>query len=278
MLPAEQTFTAYLFRPYIDLGPVVEHGPLHPWGIELAYRSLVEARAYPWMYIEQPPSFRERLLQVTGLTAYRVHDPRELTPELRTPRWQHLCDTLDQYDALPLLTQWRVMRLLGKLGLYQALLDRIPVLSGEGIARGELAAEMAYLRALARFVISQDGDGQFDLSEFELVATHAPRASLVRIHALNQMVVQHAKLSNDGAAVAFWLPLYLEEIQLARPELDEALYTQQMSRHHRAAGFLPQMRGDRTGVVREMDRCQHYAERMPRDTFEVSAQLGKPAA
>jgi tetratricopeptide (TPR) repeat protein len=274
MLPAEQTFTAYLYRPYLDLGPVVDGGPLAPWGVEFAARGLDEGRAYPWTYAEYPPSLRERLLELTGLPEYRVRDPRDLAPALRTPRWQRLCDALERCDALPAEAQNRVLRLLGKLGLYHAALDRLPALSAEEIGRDGLTAERAYLRVLARFLIGEDGaapagpEGPFALAEFELVATHAPHGSPARIRALNHLTVQHAKRGRDLAAVAHWLARHREEIELARPTLDDATYALLLSRHHRAAGFLPQLRGDRAGMVAEMDRCQDYAERLPRATPE----------
>jgi tetratricopeptide (TPR) repeat protein len=268
VLRAEQTFTGYLYRPFLDLGPVVEGGPLHPWGVEFACRSLLEERGYPWIYAEYPPSFREGLLRLTGLPRYRVRDPRELAPALRTPRWQRLCDALDRYDASPLEVRCRVVRLLGKLGLYRAVLDRVTEPGAQELGSSAPAAELAYLRVLARVLISEDGEGPFDPAEFARLATHAPRGSPVRILALNHLAVQHAKRGDDIAAVERGLRLHHAEIQRARPGLDEVGYAVQMSRHHRAAGFLPMLRGDRAGVVREMEQCQRYAERLPRDTLE----------
>jgi tetratricopeptide (TPR) repeat protein len=90
----------------------------------------------------------------------------------------------------------------------------------------------------------------------------------VRILALNHLAVRNAKRGADVKTASYWLDLHGQEIQWARPKLGEPTFTQLMSRHHRAMGFLPQLSGDREGVIREMDLCHQYAERMPHDTFE----------
>src|SRR5215471_3461302 len=103
MLPPEGLFTASLHRPYLDLGPAAEGGPLHAHGLESDYRSLTEDCQHPRLQGELPPSFRRLLIRATGLTTYQLRDPRELAPALRTERWQRLCEYLDRYDDLPAL-------------------------------------------------------------------------------------------------------------------------------------------------------------------------------
>jgi tetratricopeptide (TPR) repeat protein len=260
-------FTAFLYRPYFDLGPVAASGPVAAWGVEFACRAVIEQTDYPWMYAEYPPSFRDRLIQLTGLTEYRVHDARELPADLRTERWQMLCEHVEDMHSLTTAAQARVARLLGKLGLYEFLLEIVDPPSDAEIANSDASAELAYLRALADFLIDEDHAASHDEVEFERIATRAPRGSHVRILALNHLAVRQAKGSADVERAGYWLELHGEEIERARSIHGEAMYARLMSRHHRAKGFLPQLGGDRLGVVREMDLCQQFAERVPRDAF-----------
>jgi hypothetical protein len=264
----EHGFTAFLYRPYFDLGPVAEDAPVASWGVEFACRSMVDARDYPWLYAEYPPSFRRRLIQITGLSQYAVEDPRALAPDLQTGRWRQLCEQVNMYSSLASDAQRRVARLLGKLGLCQFLLDLVPQPGESGIRSSEALAELAYLRALADLLIAEDADGSFDETQLERIALLAPQGSHVRILALNHLAVRHAKRDGDVARVSYWLGLHHQQIEHSRLNYGEDTFTRLLSRHHRATGFVPQLRGDRAGVVREMDLCQQFAERLPRDTFE----------
>jgi hypothetical protein len=268
MPSVEQSFTAHLYRPYFDLGPIAESAPVACWGVEFACRALLDGRDYPWMYAEYPPSFRERLLEITGLTQYRVYDPRDLSSSLQTTRWQHLCEHLEDYQSLAPVTRLRVVRLLGKLGLYSFLLEFVPPPADSDVQSSEVYAELAYVRALAGLVISEDAGGQIDEHALEHIARYAPPGSHVRILALNHVAVRKAKYSADVDGTAYWLDLHCQEIQRGRSKLGETTYAQLMSRHHRVNAFVPQLNGDRAGVVREMDLCQQYAECMPRGTLE----------
>jgi tetratricopeptide (TPR) repeat protein len=261
----EQSFTASLYRPYLDLGPF-HGGPLHVWGIEFDYRSLTEGKQYPRIQSVMAPSFREVLVRETGLLEYGLQDPLELPRAIQTERWQQLCDYLIRFSQLTQLEQMQVARLLGKLCLYQAVLQYVPEMTSEDITSGEIPAQLAYARAQARYVLSADGTGQpYSLAEFEILATHAPRGGLARINALYQMVVQNVKDAYRLSEVEHWLPLHLKEIQIAKSELDEYTYKLLMSRYHRVGGFLPQMRRDKEGTVHEMELAQHYAESMPQN-------------
>lgn len=268
MRRVEQGFTSFLYRPFFDLGPLAVDAPVAAWGVDFACRALMEGRDYPWMYAEYPPSFRERLLQLTGLGEYRVYDPRDLAPDLRTSRWQFLCEQVDRYQGLAPVAQFRVARLLGKLGLSRFALDLVQTPTGAEVESDELAAEHAYVRALACLLISEDGAGSFDETELERIARHAPQGSHVRILALNHLAVRFAKRNADAAAAGHWLDLHHQQILLARSRYGEATFARLMSRHHRANGFLPQLANDRAGVVREMDLCQQYAEQVPRKSSE----------
>lgn len=262
----EQSFTGMLYQPYFNLGPPFAEGAFHPFGIEFDYLSLTEGVQYPRIQSVLMPSYRDVLIEEAGMPHYRVQHPLQLPPELRTERWQRLCDYVEHYKDLTQLTQLQVLRLLGKLCLYQVVLELEPEELTTGIiASGEVPAQIAYMRALSHYVFHMDDDTQpYHLHEFERIATEAPGGCLARINALYQMVVQNVKHHNNLAAVEYWLPLHYQEIQQAKPELDAFTYELLMSRYHRVAGFAPQMRRDKDGVVREMESAETYARNMPR--------------
>lgn len=265
----EYSFTATLYQPYFNLGPVLPDGAFHPHGIEFDYLSLIEGVQYPRIQSVLMPSYRQALVEEAGLPQYQVENPLQLAQDLRTERWQHLCDYVEHYKESPRLTQLQVLRLLGKLCLYQAILDLEPdEIQLSDIASGEVPAQIAYMRALAHYVFHLDNDEHpYNIDEFKQIATEAPRGCLARINALYQMIVQNVKHHNNLAAVEYWLPLHYQEIQEARPELDTFTYELLMSRYHRVAGFAPQMRRDKDGVIREMDQAEAYARNMPRKNW-----------
>lgn len=78
------------------------------------------------------------------------------------------------------------------------------------------------------------------------------------------MVAQNVKHANDPAAVEHWQALHLRAIESSRESLSEFTYLLLMSRFHRVGGFLPQMRRDKEGVVREMELAEQFARSLPK--------------
>ena len=104
--------SAWLLRTYLDLGPVTS-GPLHVRRVEECWHSFSDLTS-PVFSPQRAfaPAFRSELIDESGRPEYAVSDPRELPHEFRTPRWQDVCDALDQWATLQSDTNART-RLLG---------------------------------------------------------------------------------------------------------------------------------------------------------------------
>ncbi len=262
------SFSAYLYRPYLDLGPADPAAPFHVLGLDFAIRALTENRPYPRIQSALNPSFRDQLLAHTALPMYRVAAPDELPPSLRTPRWSVLVERFEAFAELEPAQQVRLSWLLGKLCLQSCLLGLLPQKVEERAARSGPDASLAYLRALARYRLQLDDPRQpYSLGEFERVANEAP-PGIARVDAHYQMVVQNVKHRNDVAAVERWQALHLRAIESSKRELDPFEQGLVMTRYHRVGGFVPQLRRDRQGTVEEMELAEQYARALPTDTPE----------
>jgi tetratricopeptide (TPR) repeat protein len=261
-----QTFPAWLYRPYLDLGSAPALVPFHVSGLEIGSRSFLEDKSYPRIQASLNSSFRNNLIAATGLNQYDIARPVDLPVKLRTQRWQKICDAVDNFSGLPSRSQVRLIWLLAKLGFYRFVLDIIPPTITDHIQDGEDIASLAYLHANARYRLFLDGEEQgYSLDEFELVATQAP-VGIARIDSHYQMVVQHVKHADDIEGATHWQTLHLQAIECSIGQIDEFTQTLVMSRYHRVGGFLPQMRRDKAGVIREMELAEEFARALPRDS------------
>lgn len=266
-------FTEALYQSYFDLSDALPHAPFHVKGIEFGIKSLLENVSYPRMQASLNPSFRTLLCKAASRREHVIDKPQDLALELRSRRWQALCDIIDHFDDIDMDAQVRLGWLVGKLCFQKLISQLLPVENPEHLAQTEGAASRAYLRALARCRLWLDGDPEFQdysLVEFQRIAEHS-RPGIGSIDAHYQLVVQNVKHSNDVEAVAFWQNQHLAAIERARPELDSLTFAIVMSRFHRVGGFIPQMRRDQRGVVSEMDLAEEYARGTPRRTEAEAA-------
>jgi tetratricopeptide (TPR) repeat protein len=206
-----------------------------------------------------PHSFKESLIRETHLTQYRVEDPSELPSELRTGRWNLLCESLASYKNLDRRQQVGVTGLLSSLCLYPAVAKYIAPVSAQDIAKDESCAALAYTRANARFMLHGDYDTPYHVDEFRTIATNAPLGTVTRFNALMHMIVQSARFAKDVDTVEYWASVTLREMQDAKSSFDDFTYALLMSRYYRGASFGAQMRRDRERLVQEMDLAEEYA-------------------
>lgn len=254
--------SGWLHRPYLDLGPAPAGVPNHTAALLIDCRSLFENEETPWFWSSLNPSFREVLAADVGLAGYDVRTPLDLAPELRTDRWQQLCDLVSGFDGLTTETQVKVARMLNRMCFFSCTRAMIPATAVSRAPQGESASMLAWLRAFAGYKMWLDGDPvDYDLSEFEALAEAAP-PGLAKINPLYQMVVQNVKVKGDLGATEYWQERHAAAIEAARKDLDEHDYLMALSRSHRVAGFIPQMKRDEAGTVREMDLAEEYARRM----------------
>ncbi|AOW99132.1 hypothetical protein BJP34_06420 [Moorena producens PAL-8-15-08-1] len=251
---------AWLNRPYLDLGPINGGSP-HLYKVEFSYRHLISETLPPYqVQVSLPTSFRESVIRETGMTQYQVDHPLQLANELRTERWQKLCDYLTHYQELKPVTKLLVIHLLSSLCLHQTVLEYVPKMSAAEIASDSVLAALAFCRAMSTLILHFDSGKPYSLEEFEIIATHAPSGDRVKINAIHQLVVEYAKTFKDLAKAEFWGSVLIKEIQEIKPSLDDFTYKLLMSIYCRAIVFIPLLHRDKDKVVQEMDRCQSYAE------------------
>ncbi len=257
------SFTRWLFRPYLDLEPAVPQGPYHLAGIELCFRSLVEDRDYPHIQACFNPSFRKALIRDTGLADYDVATPLALPEALQSERWRVLCESIRSFDALPVRAQVRLAWTLSKLCFQSVAAELIPAACVERISASNEHAGLAFVRAYSRYRMSvDDARSPYAIEELERIAREAP-PGIHRIDASYQVVVQNVKHAANLPAVEHWQQRHREAIEASRAELDEFTYGFVMSRYHRVGGFIPQLQRRTQELVEEMERAEQYALALP---------------
>ncbi len=259
MLSLNNSPVAWLNRPYFDLGPS-NGGSIHLSGIEISYRSLIDDKLYDGLQATLPSTFRKELIKETGLVHYQVNNPLQLSVELRTERWQKLCDYLSNYQELKSITQLNLMDLLKRLCFYQVILDYVPEMSEEEIASNPFLAHMAYRRVFAKMMLGFEFDTYDFLDDFQMVANYASSGSLAKINCILQLVVQYAKTFNNLDKAKFWREIARKEVEAAKEKVDDFVYQLLISIYHRAVVFVPLLQGNKEQVVREMDLSESYAD------------------
>ncbi len=258
MILLDSSPIAWLNRPYFDLG-FSQSGAMHLSGIEISYRSLVDNEFYVGLQATLPASFRKRLLQETGMTEYQIDNPLQLPVELRTERWQKLCDYLINYQELEAVSQLNVIDILKRLCLYQVILEYIPEMSDSEIASDPVAANLAYRRVLTMMMLGFES-GKFDyLDEFERIANYAPSGSMAKINAMLQLVVQYAKNLKNLKKTEFLLEIAAQEVQNTKHFVSDFIYNLLMSIYYRAIALVPLLQGNKDEVIRYMDESEFYA-------------------
>lgn len=260
MFAIESSSIAWLNRPYLDLGSCQVGSP-HVYKVEFSYRHLIAERAASYqVQVCLPTSFRESLIRETGMSQYQIENPLELPEQLRTERWQKLCDYLKHYQELQPTIQLQLMRLLSSLCLHRAVLEYVPEMSAAEIAREPILAELAFCRAMSNVILHIDYLLPYSLDEFEIIATNASSGGKIKIAAALQLVVEYAKTFRNLAKAELWRSILTQEIQAIKPSLDDFSYGLLMSIYYRAVVFVPLLHQNRNKVVQEMELCQSYAE------------------
>jgi tetratricopeptide (TPR) repeat protein len=258
-------FSVWLLRPYLDLGPF-HLGPLHVSCVEECWRALTDPSSEPFVAQRAlPPAFRRQLVDEAG-TSYALNDPRELSEELRTLRWRELCQMLDGWDRLSLDCKCRLASLLHSMCLYGPLLALIQ----ESVLQVEhaepKAVELAFWQASARFMQGlRHGTARYhdaDMSVFERIARRATHAVLANFNATAMVFVHKAKTGAALSELCEWAKRYEAALVRAVDGLDEFNANLLTSRFYRGVGFLPQRRGNRSGVIQTMDLAERHARAM----------------
>lgn len=270
----DNSFVTWLNRPYLDL-EFLNVGPLHLYGIEFSYRNLVENLPIPNpVTITHPISFRESLIRESRLFQYQVNNPLQLANELRTERWNTLCNYLTHYQELQPATQLRIMYLLSSLCLHEAVLEYVPEMSKSEIANNSTLALLALCRAVSNLMLQPNAGTLDNLKEFENIANYAVN-SQVRFNAAIQLVILYARTFRNLETAEFWRSVAIQELDKLKILHNSFSYKRLTSICYRAVVFIPLLQKDKKAVVREMDLCQSLAESM---TFECKNEVEQIAA
>jgi tetratricopeptide (TPR) repeat protein len=260
---SEPSLAALLLRPFIDLEPC-ERGALYSVGVEHYWAALAD-RDRPKFYLQRtlPSLFRSRLLAEIGRQEYQVEDPRDLRLELRSARWQALCEALDQWSDLAPDARCRLVLVLHALCFYSLIQRRVPDIPAAEIVDDSDLAELAYWRASARYVLARpDRIGEYvdaDLSEFERIAAIAARDRPVTLNAALKILVHKAKTgapAEDLVEYRARAERILVDVMAKADYFTSAIL---QSRFYRAAAFVPQSKNDRAEMIRTMDLAEQHA-------------------
>jgi tetratricopeptide (TPR) repeat protein len=267
----------WMYRPYFDLGDS-SCGPLHTKGIDFSYHNLICSSASVVgnpVTLVHPFTFREDLIRETDQFQYKVSNPLELPDELRTARWNTLCDYLINYYDLPGEGQLRVINLLSSLCLHESVLKYIPVFSSTEIATSEILAELACCRAASNLMLQPDAGSVHNQKELETIAVNVPSGTQLRLNAITHLISFSAKVFSDLSYCSHWQALGNQELENLKLSLGDFEYKLQESVYYRAVVLLSMLQKDREKVIREMDHCEFLAVSL---THECQDEVERIAA
>ena len=260
MLP----FSASLLHPYLDLEG--EGGPLHARIVMYASELLsCEGEIAPPFQMNTAMALRSMLMRECKLPLYDIAFPEQLPEQLRTARWELLCEQLAQWSVLSPEQRVNVATLLNKLGLYSATLRYIPDFTPTDIAADEMVALLAAKRANAVFKTSHGRDLGLVEKTLGSVAVLAPGDGQTRLVAAVNLVVHHAKVTKNVMQMQHWAKVAEQEFQyldIGKHPYD-CLYT---SYYYRGISFLPYLLGDRTTTVRLLHQAEVHGRALFQDT------------
>lgn len=262
----ERRLSAWLLRPFIDLGPLVV-GPLYARGIEEYWRAFIDP-SRPRFALQRtlPPAFRAQLIAEAGRPEFLGSDPRDLPDGLRTDRWSAVCDALDRWHELPLEQKRALVLLLHSLCMYEPVLRLVPEYDARANGKNSSDVELSYWRASAKYVLgvpSRVSDYRAaDTSVLEAIVANAPDAVPAAFNAAIKVFVHKAKTRAVTDELMQWGSKLERALSDAVGKVDDFTGNLLTSRFYRAMGFLPQQRGDRKEVVRLMDLAERHARKM----------------
>ncbi len=257
-----------MHQVYLDLGNFQAGSP-HHYKVQFNYNHLVDQTSVPYqVQIILPESFREFLIRESGLYQYQVKNPMELAPELRTQRWQILCDHLTNYSELTKTTQILVIRLLSSLCFHQAVLEYVPLISEAELKSDPNSATLFFLRAISKLTIEADRYLPYNFKDLESVAYNAPPGHITKVLAGLQIVVQLARTLKDLKGAEYWREIVTKELDSTLSSLDDFTSKLLMSIYYRSCVFVPLLKKEKEQVIAEMDLCQSYAESLIPETQE----------
>jgi len=261
----DATFTEYLYQSYLNLGKMPEKPAFFTASMDLDKRSFLEKKDYGQVFNMIGNSFREKLYKKIGKSHLNGTRPQDLHTEMRSPEWQFLCDSADNFADLDNAQKLRLLRLLRRLPFYTYVIELVGQIDENLIRTDSQIAEIAYNRLMARYLLAGDKIGNYKIEEAEQFAKIAPKASYAKVHATYITVQQSVKLKHNLAKLEESLKNYWDAIAEIKPTISTNEYLELMSRYYRIAAFLPQMTNKPEQMVEEMELAKQYAFQIQTD-------------
>jgi tetratricopeptide (TPR) repeat protein len=250
--------SAWLLRPYLDLSKN-HYGPLHCQGLQYLFRTLTEPDLEA-VALQVHPShhLRRALVTQTGLPDYEVILPSQLPIALRTPRWQHLVELLEDFRALPPGLSSRTLALLEGLGLLEAVVI-YGAAAGDHIPHAERLV-MAVRCAKAAYRLTPTPKRRDAMLASLQNAAEARRLQPSRrLGAALTLLVDHARGPHRNMDAARQWRAFAEAL-FNRMHPGEDVHGHILaSTYWRAVSFVPFLQGDRQQTTRELDLAEHHA-------------------
>lgn len=250
--PEPPPLSRELLAAYLDLRS--GGGPLHAQCVADAGRHLVAGTPIP-AYQTVPLQMLREALRAECPTCPNPASPEQLTKELRSAPWQHLCALLGRWPALPRAEQSRVVVVLAKLGFWQTIAERVPLdTSGDDLD----SLRLLYLRHVAEGRVSATPEAAAGpayagaLRATEAIAYDEDTDPVSRHGAAAHTIVLYAKL-NRKADMRRAARL-VEDL-----DRDDRLSPLNRSIAWRAVAFVPFFDGDHAEVARQLQLAETYA-------------------
>lgn len=256
-----------LYRPYLDLGPAAEESPYHSIGLSWALDSALREVDRGFIQASVNASFRDELT-IGNLARFSGDQLSTLNMEEQNEDWSLLSRLTACAQDLNLAQFLKLAWAISRLGFHRDAAALIDSASPSGSS--EEVHHVRYLRAWCDFRSWLDDPAHpYNRSDFAKVATSGP-LGVARLDASYQMMMQAAKFDRDLASTLEWQHVHSEILQGLKADMDRAEWERYQSRYHRVTGFVPQLQGDRAGVIAEMSAAEEIARSLQRRTYEES--------
>ncbi|MEU7095806.1 tetratricopeptide repeat protein [Kitasatospora aureofaciens] len=210
-----------------------------------------------------PPAFRGNLIRESGLTEFAVDHPADLPEHLRTPRWNRLCEWLDDFGGQGPERQQQVAMVLYRLGFAKLVLELIPAVPVDRL-RTPAELRLHHWRDLVRYVASVGTRVAAPETSFA-IAEHPACPTNLRFVIAVVAVVFHARETRSLEEATRWREIGARALEELLAEPDRSPFEKMMaeSRFYRSVSFVPFLAGDRGWLARDMDRAEELARAVP---------------
>jgi tetratricopeptide (TPR) repeat protein len=217
------------------------------------------------------PGFRIAICQQAYRPEYDVWEPRLLPRHLWTEQWSMLVEALAGIERADLDECSRLCHILNALAMYEPILLYLNSFKEcpEGCSAEE--ADLAYRYAFAESMLFVGAHGRLHSpARFALVAERAPRGCRAAFAASLYLIVYTARFERDWQSTHKWYQVAREMLTSLNYPTDTLRYLMGESRFHRAAAYLPFLKGDVDQALKELEIGLEFANRMrPCDEDEL---------